>query len=169
MYQKILIPLDGSKLAECVLPHAEAYFKNGLVETAVFLRVLEPLPLRLYDDVAESFMTSAYENAYSQKVESWEKLEEERKKSVETYLKQIADSYSQYGSEIKCEVLEGRVADTIASYAEKNNVDLILIATHGRSGVGRWLMGSVADRVLRSSRMPVMMINATGCAGAEND
>ncbi len=169
MYQKIMIPLDGSKLAECVLPHAEAFFKNGLIKTAVFLRVMEPLPLRLYDDVAESFMTSAYENAYGQKLATWEKLEQERKTAVETYLKQIAAPFTQYGSEVKCEVLEGRVAETIASYAEQNGIDLILIATHGRSGVGRWLMGSVADRVLRSSRIPVMMINATGCAGAEND
>ncbi len=168
MYQKIMIPLDGSKLAECVLPHAEAFLKNGLVRTAVLIRVLEQLPLKLYDDVAETFMTSAYENAYIQKLDSWEKLEEERKNSVMTYLKQIASRFGQYGSEIKCEVPEGPAAETLASYAENNNIDLILIATHGRSGVGRWLMGSVADRILRSSRVPVLMINAAGLATAKD-
>ncbi len=167
MYQKIMIPLDGSQLAECVLPHAEAFLRNGLVKKAIFIRVLEPFPLKLYDDVAETFMTSAYENAYIQKLDSWEKLEEERRNSVLTYLEQIASRFKQYGSEIKCEVPGGPAAETLAAYAENNDIDLILIATHGRSGVGRWLMGSVADRILHSSRVPVLMINAAGLAAAK--
>jgi nucleotide-binding universal stress UspA family protein len=61
------------------------------------------------------------------------------------------------------EVLEGKVPDTLAHWAEKNGVDLIVIASHGRSGVSRWVMGSVADRVLRSACVPVLMIRAPGC------
>jgi nucleotide-binding universal stress UspA family protein len=55
------------------------------------------------------------------------------------------------------------VAESIAEYAEKNSADIILIASHGRSGISRWVMGSVADRILRSARVPVMMIRAPGC------
>ena len=55
------------------------------------------------------------------------------------------------------------MADTLAQWAEKNEVDLIVIASHGRSGISRWVMGSVADRVLRSACVPVLMIRAPGC------
>ena len=51
----------------------------------------------------------------------------------------------------------------IAEYATKNEIDLIVIATHGRSGVSRWVWGSVADRILRSACVPVMMVRAPGC------
>ncbi|MDX1708511.1 MAG: universal stress protein, partial [Desulfobacterales bacterium] len=61
------------------------------------------------------------------------------------------------------EVLEGKVADTLAHWAEKSEVDLIVIASHGRSGVSRWIMGSVAERLLRSACVPVLMIRAPGC------
>jgi nucleotide-binding universal stress UspA family protein len=57
----------------------------------------------------------------------------------------------------------GKVAESIADYATKNGVDLIIIATHGRSGVSRWVWGSVADRVLRSACVPVLMVRAPGC------
>jgi nucleotide-binding universal stress UspA family protein len=61
------------------------------------------------------------------------------------------------------EVLEGKVAETLADWVEKNNVDLIIIASHGRSGISRWMMGSVADRILHSVCAPVLMIRAPGC------
>ena len=67
------------------------------------------------------------------------------------------------GAVLSYEVLEGDVAETLANWAENNGVDLIIIASHGRSGVGRWVMGSVADRLLRSVCVPVMMIRAPGC------
>jgi len=60
-------------------------------------------------------------------------------------------------------VLSGRAAETLAEYATRNEVDLIVIATHGRSGVSRWVMGSVADRLLRSVNAPVLMVRAPGC------
>ncbi len=57
----------------------------------------------------------------------------------------------------------GGVAEGIADYATKNDADLIIMATHGRSGISRWVLGSVADRVLRSSCVPVLMVRAPGC------
>ena len=56
----------------------------------------------------------------------------------------------------------GSVADSLVDYSTDNEIDLIIIATHGRSGVTRWVMGSVADKILRSSRIPVLMIRAPG-------
>ncbi len=146
MYQRIMIPLDGSQVAECVLPHAEAFIKNGLVETAVLIRVLESMPIPMFESGVN--------------VEYMEKALQNNEKEAREYLQKIADGFSQHGVSIKCEVLEGPIADTLASYAEDNKVDLILVATHGRSGIGRWVMGSVADRILRSSHVPVFMVNA---------
>jgi nucleotide-binding universal stress UspA family protein len=162
MYQKIMIPLDGSELAECVLPHAEAFIKGGMARTAVFLWVLEPLPTAMYGASVETFASSAQEDIFATNADYWEKITAERKSTAEEYLNRIATPFKQYGTEIKCEIMEGRIAETLANYAENNNIDLLLIATHGRSGVSRWLMGSVADRVLHSSRVPVLMVRAPG-------
>lgn len=162
MYQKIMIPLDGSDLAECVLPHAEAFIKGGMARTAVFLWVLEPLPTAMYGASVETFASSAQEEIFASQADYLAKMQTERKSTAEEYLNRIAGRFNQYGAEIKCQILEGRIAETLAGYAETNNVDLLLIATHGRSGVSRWLMGSVADRVLHSSRVPVLMVKAPG-------
>jgi nucleotide-binding universal stress UspA family protein len=67
------------------------------------------------------------------------------------------------GAKLQTEVMMGKPADSLAEYAEKNGVDLIVIATHGRSGVSRWVFGSVADRVMRSACVPVLMVRAPGC------
>ncbi|MCG6533641.1 MAG: universal stress protein, partial [Syntrophales bacterium LBB04] len=163
---------DGSELAECVLPHVEAFLKNGLVQVASFVYVLEPLPTTLYGPTYSFDATRAVTNypnpghkmTSAPDADYWDKIVEERKSSAKAYLDNIASRFSQYGTRISSEVLEGSVADTLATYAEESKSDLILIATHGRSGIGRWLMGSVADRVLRSSLVPVFMVNAKGCA-----
>ncbi|HYB20519.1 MAG TPA: universal stress protein, partial [Thermodesulfobacteriota bacterium] len=67
------------------------------------------------------------------------------------------------GARVESAVLHGRAADALAEFATKNRIDLIVIATHGRSGVSRWVWGSVADRILRSSCVPVLMVRAPGC------
>lgn len=150
MYQRIMVPLDGSDLAECVLPHVEAISKGCLVKEVVFLRVLEtahywnyPL-LTLPDDVIRQ-------------------IESERKAAAEKYLSQLVERARYDGVNVHWEIIEGVVADSIADYATKNEVDLIIIATHGRSGISRWVLGGVADRILRSACVPVLMVRAPGC------
>jgi nucleotide-binding universal stress UspA family protein len=162
MYQKIMIPLDGSALAECVLPHAEAFIKGGMAKTAVLIWVLEPLPTAMYGASVETFASSAQEDIFASNADYWGKMAAERRSSAQEYLDRIAGRFNHYGADITCEIMEGQVAATLAGYAEKNNIDLLLIATHGRSGVSRWLMGSVADRVLHYSDVPVLMVRAPG-------
>jgi nucleotide-binding universal stress UspA family protein len=169
MYQKIMIPLDGSELAECVLPHAEAFIQGGMAKTAVLIWVLEPLPTAMYGASVETFASSAQEDIFASNADYWGKMAAERRSTAEEYLSRIAGRFSHYGAEIRCEVLEGPVAATLAGYTEKNNIDLILIATHGRSGVSRWLMGSVADRVLHYAHVPVLMVRAPGSKTANGD
>ena len=149
MYQKILVPLDGSELAECVLPHVEVLARGCQAKSVVFIRVVEPIHQPAGDYVMDP--------------DQIKKIESEHKWAAEAYLKKISAKVSLAGAIVKTEVLYGLPAETLAGYATKNQVDLIVIATHGRSGVSRWVWGSVADRTLRSSCTPVLMVRAPGC------
>ena len=155
MYKKIMVPLDGSELAECALPHVEAITTGCKITNVVFVRVLEPmqLPARL---------PAQGELGFQEK--DRREIDEQRKKNAEAYLEKIVQKTALEGAVPSYEILEGNVAETLANWAEQKSVDLIIIASHGRSGVGRWVTGSVADRLLRSVCVPIMMIRAPGCA-----
>lgn len=153
MYRKILVPLDGSELAECVLPHVESIARGCGVEGVTFLRVVEPVRIPWTGD-----------QGYTLRVEDWKRMEAESIAAAEDYLKQLTKKVKYDGVKVSTELLtDGPAADMIADYATKGELDLIIIATHGRSGVSRWVMGSVADRILRSSCVPVLMVRAPGC------
>jgi nucleotide-binding universal stress UspA family protein len=150
MYQTILVPLDGSKLAECVLPHVEMLVKGAQAKRVIFARVVEPFRPPTSDYI--------FDDAQIKKVDSEHRAESER------YLKGIVGQ-AKYGSGVRVEsvVLPGNAADVLAEYANKNEADIIVIATHGRSGISKWVWGGVADRILRSSCVPILMVRAPGC------
>ena len=157
MYQKILVPLDGSELAECVLPHVKVISEGCDVPGIVLVRIVEPvhLPAGTASDGMSIYTRQDAEKAREQD-DSRNKIE------AEEYLKQISGKIG-YVSNLQTEVIMGRAAESITEYAEKNSVDLIIMATHGRSGVSRWVFGSTADKVMRSSSVPVLLIRAPGC------
>ncbi len=149
MYQKILVPLDGSELAECVLPHVESIARGCGVESVVFMRVVDTyMPSAFYAYIGES---------------QRQQIEAGSEKAAREYLDEVVGRVKLDGVEIQKQLITGRAAESIAEYATKNDVDLIAIATHGRSGVSRWAWGSVADRVLRSACVPILMVRAPGC------
>lgn len=149
MYKKVMVPLDGSTLAECVFPHVEAITNGCPVRELVFLRVVEPE--RIYsisDSPIDPNLAAARES--------------EGKKIAEDYLGAISDRLDTPGLTITTKAIVGQVAESLVDYCVEEEVDLIIIATHGRSGVTRWVRGSVADKILRSSKIPVLMIRAPG-------
>ncbi|HXZ37752.1 MAG TPA: universal stress protein [Thermodesulfobacteriota bacterium] len=150
MYNTILVPLDGSKLAECVLPHVETLVKGSQAKRVIFARVVEP------------FLPPTSEYIFSD--DQIKKVDKENRAFAEKYLKEIVGQ-AKYGSGVRIEttILSGNVPDSLAEFANKNGADIIVIATHGRSGVSRWVWGGVADRILRSSCVPVLMVRAPGC------
>lgn len=150
MYDKIVVPLDGSELAECVLPHVETIAKGCGVKNVTFVRVVEPFRT-----------TAGGEAVFSE--EYVKKYEADSKAAAKNYLDKLVGKLSYNGASPKAEVLFGRPGDILVDYAKKKNPDLIIIATHGRSGVSRWVWGSVADRILRGACVPVLMIRAPGC------
>ena len=149
MYQKILVPLDGSALAECVLPHVEVLVRGCQAKSVVFIRVVEPFHQPTGDYVMDP--------------DQVKKIEAEQKQAAEAYLQKISAKASLAGAAVKTEAPYGVPAEKLAEYASKNQIDLIVIATHGRSGVSKWVWGSVADRILRSACVPVLMVRAPGC------
>jgi len=150
MYKKIMVPLDGSDLAECVLPHAEAIAMGCAVKNVTFVRAVEPLHLPSSSEWVPT-------------PEERQRIESSHRSDAQDYLHQLVGPLKYDGVDIQSEVIMGKAAESLADYAEKNGVDLIVIATHGRSGVSRWVWGSVADRIVRSACVPVLMVRAPGC------
>jgi len=144
MYQRILVPLDGSELAECVLPHVKAISAGCNIGEVVLLEIVESPPAWALEGVD----LNALQNA--------------NVKAAKEYVAKVQSQLSAEGLNVRSEVLEGKAAETIADFAKENAVDFIAIATHGRSGVSRWVSGSVADKLLRSSHVPILMVRPAG-------
>jgi nucleotide-binding universal stress UspA family protein len=142
MYKKILVPLDGSKLAEAALPHAEAIAKSEGAE--IILLRIPMIP-------AMEFF--AREPSIALKIQQDE--EALAKKYLNTKLNELKKEQIQASTIM----LEGSVPDTILGIAEETHSDMIVMSTHGRTGLQRWLMGSVADRVVHHAHIPVMLIH----------
>jgi nucleotide-binding universal stress UspA family protein len=154
MYQKIMVPLDGSELAECVLPHLEAIASGCRITHVVLIEVIDPLQLPASVPARGDF-------GFTEK--DRRELEERRKAAAQEYLQKIENALSIPGATFSHQVLEGKVSEALTEYAQNNDIDMIVIASHGRSGISRWLLGSVADRIVRSSCVPVLMVRAPGC------
>jgi nucleotide-binding universal stress UspA family protein len=156
MYKKILVTLDGSELGECVLPHVEAIAGGCAVPEIVFARVVEPV--RTYAATASD--GGVFSKGMAE--ETQKALEAKANAEAEEYLAQLKDKVK-LGALITTEVLHGKPAETVAEYVANNGVDLVILSTHGRSGISRWALGSTADKLVRSVCTPVMMVRAPGC------
>ncbi len=148
----ILVPLDGSELAECVLPHVETVAKGCGSPEVLLVQAVEPIVVPYGRGTAE--------------ITSMEKLKEfgiHNKVEAEKYLKATVARLGKAGINAEGVVVYGKAAEALVDFANKNKVDLVVIATHGRSGISRWVWGSVADRLLRSICVPVFMVRVPGC------
>ena len=142
MYKRILLPLDGSPLSEQALPHAIAIaecFQSELV----LLRVSVPLPRS--PTTAEAIFLRA---------------EEATAVLVREYLERVAARVQEHGITVQVITIEGRPHFQILQYAETNQVDMIVMCSRGQSGLSRWMIGSVADRVMRGANVPVLLVRA---------
>jgi nucleotide-binding universal stress UspA family protein len=144
MYHKILIPLDGSKTAEKVLPYAR--YLAGKFNV--------PVELLAVVDIAEMAT-----HISADKARFLDTMIEDGMRSSEAYLGGIAATF--HGAKVNCTIEKGRAEDTIIEKGETDKAMLIAMATHGRSGLNRFLLGSVAEKVLRGSANPVLLVRAT--------
>ena len=149
MYKKILVPLDGSNLAESVLPHVQKVAMGSPGVEIILFRVCEP-PVLLADYPAD--LRQEWEQHVRQETDHMQH-------QCRIYLSEAEKKLRQAGFKITTESsLGNKVAEEIVDYAARNGVDLIVLATHGRSGVTRWAFGSIATKVLHSSPVPVMVV-----------
>jgi nucleotide-binding universal stress UspA family protein len=151
MYKKILVPLDGSELAECSLAHAKAIAQGCHVTDVILFQVVEPFSIETLSALAEAGDDSI------------RRAREQNLQEAKDYLSKVENHLRTQGIASRWVTVEGRAADEILSYTEKNNVDLIVMSTHGRSGLSRFFFGSVAEKVSRHSRVPVLLLAPESC------
>jgi nucleotide-binding universal stress UspA family protein len=144
MYSRMLIPLDGSTLAEQVLPYAR-FLAKALTIPVELLKVVDPDALAL--------LVNHEQGRYIDSL-----LADSRQNSG-TYLEGIGRSFD--GPHVQCLVESGKAEESIIEKAARDKNILIVMATHGRSGIERWRLGSVADKVLHASANHIFLIRAT--------
>lgn len=145
MFEKILVPLDGSPLAEQALPLACETAKHFNSEL-ILMRVLVPENLV----VASPTMGALYPELPVEQAE-FERAE------AEAYLARVRQKCEMARIASNVEVFEGAPAEMIIEAAKRTGADLIVMSTHGRSGLSRLVYGSVAEAVLRGGRIPLLL------------
>jgi nucleotide-binding universal stress UspA family protein len=140
MYKRILVPLDGSKLAEQAIPHAATLAEQFGAEI-VLLKVLGPLP---DPSMAGRGVVRSAEAASAQ--------------LARDYLEVVAANLRDQAIPTQTGTIEGKPYIEIVRFAENHEIDLIVMSTRGYSGLSRWLLGSVADRVVRGATIPLLLV-----------
>lgn len=143
MFKKILAPLDGSDLAEQVLPYISLLTK-GLEAQVDLLRVIEPLP--------PVGLTDPARDVYRQRILS------ELHQDAEEYLDGVASDLREQGITVSTTVVHGDPPSLILAEVEGHPDTMIAMSTQGRSGIARWVLGSVTDKVLHSTTNPLLVI-----------
>jgi len=146
---RVLVPLDGSPLAEAALQPALAV-AAGLGAEVTLLRAIgapEAEVLKQLDKV---------EKGLSQRVL------EDMSAAAKTYLREVSDRHRRAGAEIKTAVVDGSAAAGILDYAEARDMDLIAMSTHGRTGLQRWIYGSVTEKVLHGAQHSMLVVRPSG-------
>lgn len=141
MLTKVLVPLDGSALAEGVLPFVEA-LACGLHGALTLLHVIDP-------KVAQEGGRESYTFASTPSTLAFRRAQD--------YLSRLQRRRSEVPT-VDTAVAVGSAPDCIVDFAERGGYDMIAMSTHGRSGVGRWALGTVTDRVLQGTTLPLLVI-----------
>jgi nucleotide-binding universal stress UspA family protein len=144
---KILVPLDGSELAECALSHVKNLVKADPASEVTLLNVVKVAILPQTSGIIDINAIRA------------ELFTESGK-----YLKSVESRLASEGITVKTASLEGtRLGETISDYAQKNGMDLIILATHGYTGLKKLMFGSVSLSILHDSHIPILLIRPEPC------
>ena len=140
MFRKILVPLDGSEVAESILPKVSELAKLSGAEVALLTVVM----------------------AYSFPGIDPTEVEVKVVRAAEDYLEREAKLLEEQGVKVSTHVRYGHDVEEILAHAEGEDIDLVAMASHGRSGLGRWIMGSVSQRVSAHCSKPVLILRVPG-------
>ena len=140
-YKTILVPLDGSTMAEQVLPEVKKIASSDST-----LHLLQVVP-------TENVPYFPFTNP--------DKFHQELKKEAESYMQEVEERLQRQGYTVDAVVRSGNPAEQIVNYASELNADIIAMTTLGAGGLAHWLLGSVAEKVVRHATTPVLLIHAT--------
>ncbi len=198
MFKKILVPLDGSKLAESALDYAETLAQSCQATEVILVSVTErivgrtksPENKELYQSSSSTRVGGGLPETGSRMAMLNPQLSGPQtsihgagsgadvmadgstgtaviigklERQAYNYLKKVAKRFKAKNIPVSYEVLIGDPAEKITRYADESDVEVIVMASHGRSGPSRWAFGSVSDKVFRATCKPVLMIRAPGC------
>ncbi len=142
MYKKILVPLDGSELAKKALDHAGTLAEAFHAEI-ILLQVVPFMPIYGAPELVTPFV-----------------VDEKQKEAAEGYLINLAAELEKRGFRVTVKVKTGmHVAEEIIDFAKGGKADLIVMCTHGHSGITRWVLGSVAHKVLTRAETPILLVH----------
>ncbi len=151
MFKHIVVPLDGSELAETAIEPA-INMARAFDAKVTFVRVATTPQLR-----ASSFMTGLPDAA-----DLYLSLQQQILAEVEGYLEGVREDWQAAPVELESQMIEGApVAERLLALIDTLDADLIVMNTHGRSGVSRWLLGSVAEQVVRGAEIPVLLLRGS--------
>lgn len=149
MYKKVLVPLDGSDLAECALSHVKSLAEKGSVGEVTLLNIIK-FDLPWIDEYPQHIDINA--------------IREPLFAASKKYLAEVESRLNSKGIKVKTASLEAnRPADAITDYAQKKGMELIVMSTHGYTGFKKLMLGSVAFGVLNVSHVPVLLIRPEAC------
>ena len=176
MYNKVVVPLDGSKLAELALPHLEEIAKGCSIPQVLLISVTEMVKGRLPQSQAfettyvpekpvmaapPKFSTSQFNVVFDTHASGVQEIPMTLGKMAKTaadYLCRIAESLEEKGFNVTATVLLGNPAEQIARYASEQSADLLIMASTGKSGISRWNMSHIAARVIKETCVPVLLV-----------
>jgi len=142
-YKKILVPLDGSETSEAILPEIEKLASAFKATISLLYVVSTPIlpggiePIANYQPITDTLI-----------------------KDGEAYLLKLEKRLKEKGFTVESHLQEGNEAQRILEHAEGEDIDLIAMSTHGRSGVSRWLLGSVAEKIIRHAIKPMLLVRS---------
>ncbi len=141
MYKTIILTLDRSELAEQAIPHAVALAQafKATIEIITVVPVID----------RDAMIAAGVAVNWEAEV-----------KDAEDYVSGVRTALSEEGVVVHSEVRRGEIAEEILRHCEEMDAEMIVMSTHGRSGFGRWVYGSVADRVLRKATVPILLVRA---------
>ncbi len=156
-YKRILVPLDGSELAALALPHAESI--ASLSDASLILVQVVPSAATMAVEASLPSTGIGMPTIDPYLVEKqFEGVEEELINNAATTLNDAATHLREKVPQVETFVLSGSPAEAIIAYAQSKQIDLIVMSTHGRSGLSRLVYGSVAERILQQSSCPVLLV-----------
>ena len=158
MYDRILVPLDGSKTSESVLPYVRTLAARWQVPVELLHAIdpealAGPLPAGLMEPPGSPEREDSYLSDDAQAAHALA--------ASGQYLQSVADGFVGGSTGVTCTATPGKPADVIVAASETTPKTLVAMSTHGRTGIGRWVMGSITDKVLRALNVPLLLVRGS--------